>query len=357
MKLCDILLENYRNIENESVSFDDGVNIIYGKNAQGKTNIIEGIYLFARGRSFRAKKEEQTIAFDKEACFCQISYEDIRRKNKMTCRTVKGEGRKLTHNGVHIKKTSEFIGNFRAVLFSPDSLSLIKSSPSERRLFLDVAISQLDRKYVRALKSYNMLLSQRNALLKQDSINGGLAEAYAEQMSGLCGEISVLRAEYLKRVGICVEKYFSLMSRGRENVRLGYECDAQGDTADDIKKAYFKLFTENIQREAIYKTTLYGIQRDDINIELNGKNARLYCSQGQMRSLALSLKLAEGEISRTDGGEEPVYLLDDVFGELDEERRRFLLGELDGMQVIITCCDMPQDTDARLIHIDGGKII
>lgn len=362
MELKNITLENYRNIEKASLVFDGGVNIITGNNAQGKTSILEGIYVFARGRSYRAKKEDQSVRFGSVSNRCIMRYFDGERENEMGFSCVKSGTRRLCFNGIELNRASEFIGNFRAVLFSPDSLSLIKASPSQRRLFLDVAISQFDHKYVLLLKKFCSLLAQRNKLLKDGVTDGSLYDAYAVQMSVYAAEICQKRFDYLKKVTEYAENNIEIMSGGKEKVEISYrpEINLQDfDKIDDKKymtELYYKAFTDNLERESVYKTTLYGVHRDDFDIELNGKNARIYCSQGQIRSLTLLLKLAEGEISKNYSGGSPVYLLDDVFGELDEQRRAFLLERLTGMQVIITCCEPIGNTAARLFHVENGKI-
>ncbi len=364
MILKRIRVENYRNIESCEYELCEGVNLICGDNAQGKTNILEAMYIFARGRAFRAKKEEQIIKFGSDSAFCEIDYDDGQRVCNMSVRYVKGNGKKLTYNGIDIKRSSEFIGRFRAVLFSPDSLSLIKASPSERRLFLDVAISQLDPEYVKQLKRYNSLLSQRNAVIKEMiSEDKGITEALAYQMSEACAYISRKRSEYLIKINEAVKEIFDQMSREKERSKLiyspeGFEADKTDfSQTEAVKEQYFSLFTENLERERVYKTSLYGIHRDDLDIYLNGKSAKLYCSQGQTRSLALAMKLAEGKISEEYGESSPVYLLDDVFGELDENRRSFILNELKGMQVVITSCQRHDIDGVKTVYMKDGKIL
>ncbi len=363
MKLNRIRLENYRNIESADCEFSEGVNLICGDNAQGKTNLLEAVYIFARGRAFRAKKEEQVITFGKENTFCKIEYSDRKRVCDMSVRYVKGAGKKLTYNGIDIKKTSEFIGKFRAVLFSPDSLSLIKSSPSERRLFTDIAISQLKPDYVKNLKRYNTLLSQRNAVLREQAEpDPEIIHALALQMSEICAQISRERYIYLEKINLHVGEILKKMSGEKEKTKLIYTSegfDSGKDSFTDIKSTedkYYRLFTENTERERTYKTSLYGIQRDDFDVYLNGKSAKLYCSQGQTRSIALAMKLAEGKISLESEMNGPVYLLDDVFGELDENRRNFILNELDGSQVIITSCQEHEIKGINKFYMKNGTV-
>ncbi len=361
MILKCIELKNYRNIEKTEYRLCDGVNLICGDNAQGKTNILEAIYIFARGRAFRAKKDSQVIRFGADSAYARIEYDDGRRVCGMSCRYVKDVGKKLTYNGIEIKKSSEFIGKFRAVLFSPDSLSLIRSSPSERRLFMDVGISQLNAEYVSCLKKYKSLLHQRNALIKEPDCDRGLLYILSEQMSDCCADISRYRYDYLTKINGCVREIFTQMSDDKEKTKLIYSpegIDTEKTDMQDreaLREKFYTLLTENVEREQVYKTTLYGVHRDDFDIYLNGKSAKLYCSQGQVRSLALAMKLSEGKISELYGNTSPVYLLDDVFGELDENRRRFILNKLDGMQVVITSCEKHDGMD-NVVYVKEGAV-
>lgn len=349
MKLLRCDIKDLRNIKDTKIEFSDGLNLIRGNNAQGKTTVLEAVYVFARGRSFRTNKEAEFISFDSETSDIGIEYEDRIRKNSMSAHYSRTENRKLYKNGIQIKKTSEFIGNFRAVLFTPDHLSLIKSAASDRRLFLDVALSQIAPSYINRVKTYNNLLTQRNALLKDRYAEDGrykeLFETIAEQMAPAAAAITVMRHDYCKKLDGHVDGYFDQMTDGAERTRTVYEscvsddADVLSDT-DAVKELYLRKFTENLQREIAVKTSLYGPQKDDIDIELNGYSSRRFCSQGQQRSLAIALKLAEGDISNTVTGEYPVYLLDDISGELDSRRNGFFMSKLGDRQILITSCSM-----------------
>ena len=368
MKLTSCEIKNFRNIINTSVLFSEGINVINGDNAQGKTSILEAVYVFARGRSFRTNKQAEFINFAADTAEISIEYEDQRRPNRMSAEYDKHEKRKLFKNGVRILKTSEFIGNFRAVLFTPDHLSLIKDAASERRLFLDIAMAQITPSYVLFTKKYNSLLSERNALLKNDNArseeNAILFETLAEQMSHYAANITRLRAKYCQKLSEKVEGYINEMSGGAESAELRYEVCISDDISkvNDTKQTagmYKRKFLENLDREIYFKTSLYGPQKDDIDIKLNGNSSRKYCSQGQQRSLALALKLAEGDISYEVTGEHPVYLLDDVLGELDNRRSEFFMAHLQGKQIIITSCDgyeKIKNAD-RIINVKNGEVL
>ena len=368
MKLLCCKIKNFRNIVDTSAEFCGGINVINGDNAQGKTSILEAVYVFARGRSFRTNKESEFINFSAEDSEISIEYADNRRNNKMTAEYDRHDRRKLYKNGVRILKTSEFIGNFRAVLFTPDHLSLIKDSASERRLFLDIAMAQITPSYVSFTKKYNTLLAQRNALLKNDNArskeNETLFETLAEQMAQYAANITRLREKYCAKLSEKVSGYIDEMSGGKEKAELKYDvciCDDISAISDtkQVVRLYYKKLTGNLDREIYFKTSLYGPQKDDIDIKLNGNSSRKYCSQGQQRSLALALKLAEGDISYEVTGEYPVYLLDDVLGELDNRRAEFFMSHLLDKQIIITSCDAYdkiKNAD-RIINVRNGEVI
>ncbi len=368
MKLIGCEIRNFRNIVDTAAEFSDGVNVINGDNAQGKTSILEAVYVFARGRSFRTNKESEFINFTAESSKISIEYEDKRRVSTMTAEYDRRDRRKLYKNGVRILKTSEFIGNFRAVLFTPDHLSLIKDAASERRLFLDIAMAQITPSYVVNMKKYNALLSERNALLKNPDAGSAdnrlLFESLAEQMAQYAANITRLREKYCAKLGQTVCRYIEEMTGGAEKADLQYEVCVADDISQikDTKQTarlYYKKFTESLDREIYFKTSLFGPQKDDIDIKLNGNSSRKFCSQGQQRSLALALKLAEGDISYEVTGEYPVYLLDDVMGELDSKRSEFFMNHLTGKQIIITCCDAEEKIKNadRVINVKDGKVI
>ena len=263
-------------------------------------------------------------------------------------------------------KTSDIIGEFRGVLFCPSHLGIISDSPSVRRSFLDVAISQLRPVYIKLLSRYNNYLMNRNAVLKREDSDEKaiieLMDVYSEELSLLCAEISVIREEYIKKLDFWVKKFFAEMTEGAEIPEISYDANhslREECGKEEIKEKYLSLYKGNREREIRYGSTLYGIHKDDLKITLNGKDSRLYASQGQQRSLALSMKMAEGEISRELTGEYPVFLLDDVLSELDEKRRKYIMSSIDKRQVIITTCEPSAFNTGRegFIRIKDGKKI
>lgn len=356
-----ISFRDFRNVETEKCTFSDGVNLLWGKNAQGKSNMLEGVYFFARGRSFRGAKEKELIRFGESSASLSLTFHKEHDEFPVTLdATIPQTGRKiLSRNGGKLNSLSEMIGDFRAVLFCPQHLSLVSGGPSIRRSFMDIALSQLYPAYLDSFTRYKRILNQRNALIKDTqqkkiSPSKEIWEVYAQQMSHLGADIAERRQKYMCRLENAVKELFENMTDGRETPSLTYKSEAFE------KDSLYEALTENIDREIKYGATIYGIHKDDIAIKLNGREARLFASQGQQRSLALSMKLAEGEMSREIGGEYPVFLLDDVFSELDSERRKFVLSRLSGRQIIVTSCepDLFSDSGAdRIINIENGKII
>ncbi|MBE6697767.1 MAG: DNA replication/repair protein RecF [Ruminococcaceae bacterium] len=349
MQCNRIEVQNFRNIEQACVEFDCGVNVLVGDNAQGKTNLLEAIYLCALGKTFRVAKDAELVRFGQEECSILQHYSDSKREQSIEMQLYTQGRRRVLHNGVSLARTSQLLGNFRVVLFCPEHLSLVKDGPAERRSFLDVAISQLHPAYIRSLQKYNQLLKQRNSLLKLAETDrktfDDTIELWSSQLAHEAAYIAFVRYDYVKKLNLHVGDFFTGMSGEKETVRVQYmgkahiEEDMYADR-DFCEKAYMRLYMSHHDREIAAGSTLWGIHRDDLEIELNGKYARIFASQGQQRSIALAMKMAEGEISRFYCDMEyPVFLFDDVLSELDAGRRAFLLGEITDRQVIMTSCE------------------
>ena len=370
--LCKkVELCNFRNAENEVITFDDGINVLHGENAQGKTNLLEAIYYISLGKSFRTSHEGEIIRFGEQYASISLDYESGGREQNITMRFSDNVRQKkaVTHNGVKITKLSELVGSFRAVLFSPDHLQIIKDGPAERRNFLDVAISQIRPMYLHSLQKYNKILKNRNALIKSAEEDRATFDAtidfWSAQLAHEAAIIAKARAEYIARSADVIADFYSRMCASGEINEVPefiYAGSAKQDAGDyfdleKTEKSFLRLLTDFHEREIAAGSTLYGIHKDDITINLNGKNTRLYSSQGQQRSLALAMKLAEGEICKMDSGEYPVFLFDDVFSELDSTRRKNLLREITDRQVIITSCesDMNLTVPYRRIEVAKGK--
>ena len=357
MKCNTAEFENFRNIEAARIDFSDGVNVLFGENAQGKTNVIEGIYLFARGRSFRASKDKEAVRFGEKIARIKLYTEAGCEKKELGAEISAIKSKSFYKNRIKCEKNSDIIGEFRAVLFCPSHLSLIYDGPAVRRNFLDIAISQIKPLYMEYLARYNRVLVERNTLLKaSEEDSGGFAEMneiYAEQMATLADKISAYREEYIASLDENARVIFREMTGEKETPTFRYKPSA--GECEDRRARYFHLLTAHTERERRVGATLYGTHKDEIEIAINGREARQYASQGQQRSLALAMKLSEGEISYRESGEYPVFLLDDVLSELDVNRRAFVLSAIHGRQVIVTCCEPSDFSGANLIRVAGGK--
>lgn len=336
---------DFRNIEKESIELSPETTILYGKNAQGKTNMLEGVYLFAQGKSHRAGRDSELIRFGAERASLSMVYESGGRENTLSL-TIEGGRHKIPYkNGIKLDRLSEMIGNFRAVLFSPEHLAIVKSGPSERRAFLDVAISQLRPVYMRTLQRYNTILMQRNALLKsaKKGVDVTMLEAWSDQLAEYAARVAVVRADYAEKLSVIASELYSDMTGSREEIAISYHGTSRigGDYGDEarVREIYRRQLTENTEREILLGSTQYGIHKDDVDIMLNGREAKFFASQGQQRSIVLTLKLAEGEYSKRETGEYPVFLLDDILSELDPGRRSYVVSGIRDRQVIITSCD------------------
>ena len=361
----NIYVENFRNIAVADVEFCEGTNVLIGENAQGKTNLLESIYMTALGKSFRQGSDKDTIKFDEEYCFIKNGYNDGVRDMEISMRIFSDRrAKRVEQNKVKIARTSEMVGGFKIVLFCPEHLSIIKDGPALRRSFLDVAISQIKPMYMRSLQKYATILKERNALIKEaeDNRSGfdGMIDLFSEQMADEAALITQYRINYVQRLKKYVAQCFEDMTDEREKPEISYISSSKlyEDDCFDMEKcrnAYRELYFNHHDREIGAGSTLWGIHKDDIEISLNGNSARIFASQGQQRSLSLALKLAEGEIIRDEcGGEYPVFLFDDVLSELDSGRREYLLSNLTGKQVILTCCENNGIEADKLIYVKNG---
>ena len=360
-----IALTDFRNIENAAVRFADGVNVLYGKNAQGKTNFLEAVYFAALGKSFRGQHTPEVIRFDREMAMISLDYTAAGRAQNITMRLLpNSRGRVVEKNKVRITRMSEMVGSFRAVLFCPEHLSLIKGGPAERRQFLDIAISVAEPVYLSNLQRYGQALKQRNALIRkakeEPETFKSTVDIWSAQLAREGAYIARSRSRFITRATKYVKECFADMTDEREVPELVYQgCSKTGGDYEDVERTereLYGLLCGAHEREIGAGSTLWGVHRDDLEVELNGRSARLFASQGQQRSLALALKLAEGELCCEDCGEYPVFLFDDVLSELDSGRREYLLMRMKGKQVIMTACEQLPAFGGKTLYVENGGI-
>ncbi|MGN1442938.1 MAG: DNA replication/repair protein RecF [Acutalibacteraceae bacterium] len=361
MKVTGLECVDFRNIRNLRIEPCEGVNVIYGDNAQGKTNLLESIWLFTGCRSFRGAKDSELINFNARKALLSLDYYGYDREQNISLEIEKG--RKFALNGVNLKSPSKIMSEFLAVVFSPVHLSLIKDGPYERRKFLDIAISQLKPKYAVSLSQYNKAVAQRNILLKDIAYHGELydmLDVWEDRIAFYAGEVVRQRIGYVNRLApFCSEIYGGISSK-KEDLSVTYtqSCPAVGDNKTELYESFKSLLFASRKNDILTGSTSVGPHRDDIEIKIDGLTARSYGSQGQQRSAALALKLGEAAVIKEFSGEQPVALLDDVMSELDESRQNYILNHIKDWQVFITCCDpgsVKNLKDGKAIRIKDGK--
>jgi DNA replication and repair protein RecF len=355
MRVNSVELNNFRNISALSLEANDGVNVIYGENAQGKTNILEGIWLFTGCKSFRGAKDNELIRFGEDFARLKLSFADNTRDKRTDITIGNNKKKNISLNGVPLKSSAELIGSFYAVIFSPSHLSLIKDGPSERRRFIDTALCQLKPSYAESLARYKHTLLQRNALLKDIFLNSQLYDILDTldiQLAEYSARVVSERMKYIDILSQHSKEIYSGISENREEISVKYsrtDID-KGSSISDLRDIELQNLKNSRKEDVIYKVTSVGPHRDDLEILINNVSARSFGSQGQQRSCALALKLGESEIIKSVTGETPVALLDDVMSELDEKRQDYVLNHINDRQVFLTCCDPSQ-----VLRLCGGK--
>lgn len=348
MKASNLELYNFRNYEYENISFRDGVNIIHGENGMGKTNILEAVYYFSYGRSFRSGGKEVIKDGEKEARI-SLSFENSLRKLESDIKFLSGKRKEIYINEIELKKTSQLLGNFICVLFTPDEMGIIKGMPEVRRKFCDSSIMPLRPNYIKELIKYRNILAQKTALLKSRQYE--TLDIWNEKLAETGSRIMKLRESYIERINQKAREIQNEISGRKEELNLIYNPSVK------LKENYLEKLSEYKEKEKENLFCMVGVHRDDIDIFINGKPAKNYASQGQIRTAVLSLKLAETEIIKEETGEYPVMLLDDILSELDKSRREFLISKIKGKQIIITCTDIENyfNDNVNIIEIKDGK--
>lgn len=365
MKVLGIQFENYRNLENGFLKPCEGVNVIYGKNAQGKTNLLEALWLFCGGHSFRGSKDNELINFDKRFAVLKSNFFSYDREQSAEIKLISGR-REVKINDVPKKSSSALIEKYNAVVFSPEHLTLIKRGPSLRRNFVDSAICREKLKNAVIISKYNKTLNQRNSLLKDIFRHKELKDTLEIWDDALCllgASIIYQRLNFIKQLTEYACEYHQGISENQEVLSFSY-CSNAGVLPDDEEKDIAVKLKNAVlkSRNDDFNTgyTNIGPHRDDIDILINGKKAKMYASQGQQRSAVLSMKLAEAEILTNRTSEKPIILLDDVLSELDNSRQDFLLNKIEDYQVFITCCEKSnkeQLKKGKVFKIENGKIL
>lgn len=370
MKITNLQLRYFRNITALDLAPCPFINVIYGDNAQGKTNLMEAIWLFSGNNSFRGAKQNELIQFDHQNSLLSLQFEDSERLQKAEIELFSVNAKKkIKLNNVEMKGFSELAGNFLCVVFSPTHLSLVKDGPKNRRRFLDIAISQIKPQYKNYLASYEKLIEQRNALVKTAFRNTNLQseiDVWDVQLAKIGTIITIYRNDYLKKLVGIAKKLYKGISSQKEELSLCYSSTVY-ENSQEIKiydensvNAYYQKLKRSFETDTKQGFTTCGIHRDDLEIYIDGRSIKTYGSQGQQRSSVITLKLSEARLLFKITNENPIILLDDVMSELDESRQDFILNHVKDMQVFITCCDINNTmklSKGRIFKISNGQIV
>ena len=358
MRVEKLTLRGFRNYKEAAVCFEDGINVISGENAQGKTNLLEAVYLLSGGRSFRTRFDREMIGFDRD--YAELSAEIYAQERQQRIDILLRRSGKKTVMQNRVRKTpSELSETIKAVLFCPDDLNLIREGAAARRKMMDLAICQLRPGYAHLLSDYNRLYENKMRILRDYRDNPSMLDTlddFSDGLARLSAQIIRFRASFANRLSEAAEPIHRAFSGSNEDLELHYTTVS---TVTDPLGSEQNIYLEILEHQRLHREAelasgncLTGAHKDDLEISINGRNARAFASQGQTRTVALSLKMAERDIFLYDTGECPLLLLDDVLSELDARRQEFVLNRIGGGQTLITCCE-----DEQIAEKTGGKVI
>ena len=360
-----IALNGFRNYDFETAEFDAGTNVICGPNAQGKTNLLEAVYLLAMGRSFRTRFDKELVGFDSDGADILADVPSHGREQTINIRLTPGKPKRILVNGVR-KNAGELSDTVNTVLFCPDDLNLIKEGAAVRRRLMDNAICQIRPRYAEILSDFNRLYENKTRILKDWHEKPALLDTlddFSDGMARASAQLIRYRAAFALRLSEAAAPIHRDFSDGQEELQVQYKTvSSVHDPFASAKEIYYDICDHqerHRQAELDSAQCLTGAHKDDLEIDINGKNARAFASQGQTRTAALSLKLAEREIFLKETGEYPILLLDDVLSELDQRRQEFVLNRIGGGQTLITCCEdegISKRTGGRVLFVEGGRI-
>ena len=348
-----IKLTNFRNYDEQEIMLDRNINIFYGNNAQGKTNLLESIYLCAIGKSYRTNKDKELIKKENEFSRAEVNYVKKDRKGKVTVSV--SERKIIAVNDINLKRMSEVLGNVNVVLFSPEDINIFKDGPERRRKILDIMISQLRPSYVHNINMYTNIIKQRNNYLKQikhEKKGKDMLEIWEIKLAEYAEIIYKYRKEFVSKIMEKIVKIHKDITNNKEEIRIEYISDFLS------KEKFLNKIKANREIDIIRGFTTNGIHRDDLKLYINGDALGVYGSQGQHRSAILSIKLTELEIIKEEIEENPILLLDDFMSELDKERRENFLEDVKDTQRIITCTDKLElkNENKKIFYVENGKI-
>lgn len=358
MKVTNLELNNFRNYTNSKIILNDGLNFIVGKNAQGKTNLLESLYLISVGKSPKNSKDKQIIKFGQEKAKIGVDFLTVAGNKNIQMCLDKNDKKSIKINNLNILKLTELVGTLSVVYFSPDELKLIKEVPEDRRSFLDVSISQFDKPYLYSLLRYNRILKMRNQILKSvdspDSKREQL-KLFTPQLVETAEKIIEKRLNFIEKLKIIAKNIHKTITID-ENLDISYSYNKKDDLS--IKDDLTKEFDRVIEKELELGYTCIGPHRDDIIFKINNLDCKNFASQGQQRTVALVVKLSLMEVIKEEIGEYPILLLDDVLSELDDNRQNRLLELTTKYQTLISCTNLPRtDLKCSVVKIENGRVL
>ena len=353
MLITNLKLQNFRNYEQLNIDFNKGINIIYGDNAQGKTNILEAIFVSSLGKSFRTNKEKELIKMGE--LFSKIEVEFLKSDRDGKIKIEISDKKNIFVNGVKIKKLSELLGIIHIVIFTPDDINILKNGPAQRRRFLDIFIGQLRPNYIYCLNMYLKALEQRNNYLKQikfENKSEEFLDIWDEKISEYAEKVFKYRFEFINKIKNKIKSVHNIITENNEDIDIEYLSDFTN------KEEFIKKLKNNRKLDIMKGYTAKGVHRDDFNIYINNNLVNVYGSQGQHRTAILSLKMSELKVIYDEIGENPILLLDDFMSELDEKRRKNFLKNIKDTQVLVTCTDKIdiENLELKVYNVQSGKI-
>lgn len=372
MYIKRIELKDFRNYGKLDVSFSEKVNIFIGNNAQGKTNLLESIYMNAMARSFKTSRDKELIRFGKEFCRIRITsfYDDDEHVTEIV---INKDGRKgIKLDGVKVNRTSELLDRIFIIIFSPEDMKIVKDEPEKRRRFIDRELCQVKPGYFSDLANYKRVLKQRNTYLKESIIEPSILDIWDRELARYGAGVAVRRRQFIERIDSISREIHGRISGGKENLELRYEAsidmpEENGENSSaaadvsQVEKAFYDMLVKRRNDDIENRGTGRGPHRDDLRISADGIDLRKFGSQGQQRTAALSLKLSEIRLIEEEMGEKPILLLDDVLSELDNDRQTYLINSLGGNQLFITTADISGKVaknlpEGKIFKIKSGEV-
>lgn len=354
MYIKSLTLKNYRNYMEQTVTFSDGLNVIYGSNASGKTNLVEAIYYSSIGKSPRTTKDKELILWGEKFAYIKINLSKKYREHIIEIYLDESNKKRIMVDKIPITKMCDLMGIINVVFFSPDEMNIIKESPQDRRRFMDISLSQQKKSYYVNLTTYNKIIAQRNKLIKTTFEKETLINTlpiWDMQMARVGTKIIKERYEFIEKLNKISKIKHSGLTNGGEQLNIEYECKLK--ITDTLEDDYLKILKQNYEKDIFLGYTTEGCHRDDLKITINEIDVRKYGSQGQKRTTALSMKMAEVEMFIAETGEKPILILDDVLSELDSSRQGQLIKESYGIQTLLTCTGYDGKCEKKIEIVKG----